>query len=619
MTTLKARLALLRDEPASAVAAILSQALPSAELDEQEAICRTLLRTRHPTAAAFVILHLHRLGDWAGPMLSDVRNDLRPAVERIVGQGRRQPILNTLRLIERLTLANCIDLIGSLVESPLPDVGQRSAQVILSVVQATAGPTGQHDPRSVIAQRMDEAVSAGLLGYRNHRFDEILLAAALLANRPGPKLAQILADPEHPALYLLRGAVSRIDRSIVRRNLIPWLAVNALQRSAARQLNRVNGHQALADVLEHAHLLLTPSRRRAMRQVDRPTRCVPLPALAVRLPADAQVNLVRLITALTLRETWRIERLTDLIALPSPLGRMSALVALLRHDSATVDRAVERFCFDRNEAVAAVAARRCLSQSHVGNETFLRRLEHSPHALVAREAKATLACRGAALFFQRWLDLQRSDLIAAAHAVAAADRRAMLAGLARMVVDGERAEKLAAIALLGRLRWSPALEHELIAQSANDDTHVASAAVTALGDVRSTHSVAAIRKALGYDDARVRANAIESLTRLDRRAIEFAASMVTTRDNRPRANAVRALLDVLHTKALPQLRTMLADADPLHRISGIWVARRTRALGVAGELQELAKQDRFPEVRSRAEAAARFIASRPRTLVGAAP
>ena len=188
-----------------------------------------------------------------------------------------------------------------------------------------------------------------------------------------------------------------------------------------------------------------------------------------------------------------------------------------------------------------------------------------------------------------------------------------------MVVDGDRAQKLAAIALLGRLRWSTALEHELIAQSASDDTHVASAAVTALRDVRSTHSVGAIRKALGHDDARVRANAIESLTRLDRRAIELVAPMVTTRDNRPRANAVRALLDVLHTKALPQLRTMLADPDPLHRISGVWVARRTRALGVADQLQQLAKQDRFPEVRSRADAAARFIAHRPGTLVGAPP
>ena len=619
MPVIEARLALVRDEPASAVAAILSESLPSAEPDEQEAICRTLLATRRPTAAAFVIQHLHRLGDWAGPMLSDVRNDLRPAVERIVGQGRRQPILNTLHLIERLTLANCVDLIGSFVESPLEDVGQRTAQVILSVVRATAGPTGQHEPRSVIAQRMDEAVSTGLLGYRDHRFDDILLAAALLALRPGPKLAQILADPEHPALYLLRGAVSRIDRSTVRRNLIPWLGVEALQRSAARQLNRVNGHQALAQVLEHAHLLLTPSRRRAMRQVDRPTRCVPSPVSAVRLPSAAQVNLVRLITALNLRATWRIERLTDLIALPSPLGRMSALVALLRHDSATVDRAVERFCFDRNEAVAAVAVRRCLSQSQVGNGTFLRRLEHSPHALVAREAKATLACRGAALFFHRWLDLPRSDLIAAAHAVVAADRRAMLAGLRRMVLQGKRVETLAAIGLLGRLRWSTTLEHELIEQSASADPHVASTAVTALGDVRSTHSVEAVRKALRHDDARVRANAIESLMRLDRRGTKFIEPIVTTRANRPRANAVGALLAVRHAQALPQLRSMLADPDPLHRISGIWVAKRARALGVAGQLQQLAKQDRFPQVRSRAEAAARFLAHRTRTLVGAAP
>ncbi|MCH8315828.1 MAG: hypothetical protein IIA64_07630 [Planctomycetes bacterium] len=619
MPSLEARLALLHDEPASAVAAVLAQTLSSAEPNEQQAICRALLGTGRPAAAAAVIQRLHRLGPWAYPMLGDVRTDLRPVVHTIVRQGRLQPILNALDLIQELALAQCVDLIAPLVESRMEDVGRRTAQVILSVVEATAGPGAWCDLRPLGRQRLDEAVSAGLLAYRNHRFDEILLAAALLAVRPGPLLAQILAEPDHPALYLLRGAVSQLGRPTVRRSLIPWLTVDSLQRSAARQLNRIDGPDALADVLENGHLLLAPSRRRAMRQVERPTRCVPPPATAVRLPAAAQVNLVRLITALSLRATARIERLADLIALPSPAGRMSALVALLGHDSITVDRAVEQFCFDRDEAVAAVAVRRCVAQTDAGNENLVRRLERSPHAGIAREATAMLARRGAGRFFQRWLDLAHNDRLAAAHAVAANDRRAMLAGLTRMLVDGARGQKLGAIDLVRRLRWSAALQRELIVHTGGTDSHVASAAVVALRDVRSTPSVEAIRTALRHDDARVRANAIESLMRLDRRGIERIVPMVTTRQNRPRANAVRALLAVRSAKGLPQLRAMLADPDPLHRISGIWVAKRTRALGVAGELQQLAKQDRFVEVRSRADAAARFLAHRPRTLVGAAP
>ncbi len=619
MPSLEARLALLRDEPASAAAAVLAQSLPSAEPNEQQAICRSLLGTSRPTAAAAVIRRLHRLGPWAYPMLSDVRTDLRPVVHTLVRQGRRQPILNALELIQELALAQYVDLIASLLESPMEDVGRRTAQVILSVVEATAGPGAWCDLRPLGRLRLDEAVSAGLLGYRNHRFDEILLAAALLAVRPGPMLAEVLADPDHPALYLLRGAVSQLGRPTVRRSLIPWLTVDGLQRSAARQLNRINGPDALADVLENGHLLLAPSRRRAMRQVERPTRCVPPPATAVRLPLAAQVNLVRLIDALGLRATSRIERLADLIALPSPAGRMSALVALLGHDSITVDRAVEQFCFDRDEAVAAVAVRRCVAQTDAGNENLVGRLERSPHAGIAREATAMLAHRGAGRFFQRWLDLARNDRLAAAHAVAANDRRAMLAGLTRMLVDGARPQKIGAIDLVRRLRWSATLQRELIAQSAGTDPHVASAAVVALRDVASTPSVEAIRVALGHDDARVRANAIESLMRLDRRGIELILPMLSTRQNRPRANAVRALLAVRPAKGLPQLRAMLADPDPLHRISGVWAARRARAVPVAHKLQQLATQDRFPQVRVRAGVAARFLAHGSATLVGAAP
>lgn len=230
-----------------------------------------------------------------------------------------------------------------------------------------------------------------------------------------------------------------------------------------------------------------------------------------------------------------------------------------------------------------------------------------------------LAHRGAGRFFQRWLELAHNDRLAAAHAVAANDRRAMLAGLTRMLVDGARGQKLGAIDLISRLRWSAALQRELIVQSAGTDPHVASAAVVALREVASIPSVEAIRVALRHHDARVRANAIESLMRLDRRGIELILPMLSTRQNRPRANAVRALLAVRPAKGLPQLQAMLADPDPLHRISGVWAARRTRVVSVAHELQQLAQQDRFPQVRVRAGVAARFLTHGSGILVGAAP
>jgi hypothetical protein len=52
---------------------------------------------------------------------------------------------------------------------------------------------------------------------------------------------------------------------------------------------------------------------------------------------------------------------------------------------------------------------------------------------------------------------------------------------------------------------------------------------------------------------------------------------------------------------------MLSDDDPRHRVSALWVARRSRAKPVVGDLRRLADSDRFSEIRDRATAVARIL------------
>ena len=151
-------------------------------------------------------------------------------------------------------------------------------------------------------------------------------------------------------------------------------------------------------------------------------------------------------------------------------------------------------------------------------------------------------------------------------------------------------------------------ESQLIGQSFNRDPRIASAIVSTMADAGSTRSHNALRAALHYDDPRVQANAVEALMRLKAPdTIDLVSYLTASRDNRSRANAVWALMRARSNKGTHHLSRMLHDPEPLHRVSGIWVARRMRVSSLKADLQHIAQNDRFSEVRLRAGRTAQYL------------
>jgi HEAT repeat protein len=106
----------------------------------------------------------------------------------------------------------------------------------------------------------------------------------------------------------------------------------------------------------------------------------------------------------------------------------------------------------------------------------------------------------------------------------------------------------------------------------------------------------------------VAANAVESASRLEPDlAIALIEPKTSSRHNRIRANAILGLLRQGAPDAAGQLHAMLSDPEPLQRVSAIWVATRSRAVDEIRTLRRLAGEDRVPELRTRAAAAARLL------------
>ena len=615
MPSLEQRLRLLSGEPRSRVASILAGALPHAQDAELEPLCEALVATGDPRALASVLRTAHRLGPRGLEMLGGAPASFDEALHLVLQRGQRQSTLNAIDLIERRAEPKLLATLGSLLDSPLDGVADRAARAFLPVVVAHVGPGGRRGADAATTDAIDAAAAAAAGSYQRHRRDEVLLAVALLAARPGPKLGELLADPGHPAVYALRGVVDRFlsVNPLVPGNLIRWLGGGPLAAPAARWMHRLDGLRQYADFLAGGHLLLTPPRRRAIRRAQRPGHCLPDLATARALPAAAQAQLPRLVGALGLTATLRVERLTEMLALPWELARLKALLMLLGYEGAATEQAVDRFCFDRAASVAHLAAQRAFARPEGPQRSLLLRLERSPHRPIAARATAILAGRGVEPFFERLMGLPGGVRHAAAGRLVAAQRETMIGRFREVLTSGRRDERLAAIGLGHRLRLVPQLEDELINQAASADPYVASAAVKGLLGASSDRSLAMLQSALGHPDARVRANAVESLMRAPAAdALDLIVPITLSAENRPRANAVRAVLRGRPTLGLAKLRAMLADSEPLHRVSAIWVAKQARVKAVIPTLEDLARGDRLSAVRTRAVAALRLM--RPRGM-----
>jgi len=610
MNSTAAKIALLRREPRGAASAVAAASLRLAEPGEIGALAEVALLDPQPANVAQIVGVLHRLRpDAWNAMIAPAL----PVAASMPLLRSRQALLNGIALSCRRAEPQLLAQLVKLLDSDLDDVPRRSAGAILEIVTTHAGRNGRRRMDDRTAAMIDVAV-ADAVSNADRRLDEIFLAAAVLAARPGRRLERLLDDPRHAVLFSIRRVVQRVDHPLVRHNLLRWLTTDPLREPAARSLHRVGGTRNYAELLECSHLLLQPVRRRAMRRIDRPAQCLPDPKTAMTLPADAQVDLVRYVRAMPTSGVVRRERLGDCAALPSPTARLNALLGLLGDDSDHAMQLIEVMSSDTDEAVASLAAGRLLDAPQPPREELLSTLEASAHPRIASRATVVAAGANVDAFFERWLHLADADRVAIAHRLLPARRVSLVSGLRTALSRGGRKEQLAAISLAGRLGVTGVLEPALIESATGENARVASAAVGALamileatGPDGSQHARNALQRALDHPDVRVQANALEAVTRIEHAAIDRLVDRLGSRDNRLRGNAVRAVLRRGRREGARALRTMLGDADPLHRVSAIWVARQAREGRVSGDLRRIADQDSVAEVRRRAAAAVEWI------------
>lgn len=618
MPDLERRITILQRSLANQEAAtVLLAAMPHASPDEQTRLCEALLATNQPRGVAHVIGRLHEFNDLTRRMSETPPGCLHDAITLVRRGGGSLALLNAVELLRNLADPKLAHHLTAMLESHREDVPQHAGEALLDVLKSKLAVSGRLALSREARDALDGSVAASMDRYRVHRREELLIAAALLSASPGPKLAAILAQPDHPAVLAMRRAARRVSEPLVRRQLIRWIGIDPLRPQALRCLHEVRLPNHRDEMLRDRHLLLSSRRRRAMARVEKPASCLPSPAELMAMSPFGQAAVVDWMVALHVPAAAQLRTLRTMRQLPSPLVRLRAALAASQHVSEEAVLYEESAAVDNDSAVASVALAGLRLRGREISASALSQIERHRHRAGARWAATRLASSHASGFFARWLALDERSRLAAAHRVMDRDAAGMTEELRRRIAASGRMEAIPAIAIARRLDLCEAVCDALFARAKDDDARIASAAVSAMGHIADAEAIGVLTQSLTHGNSRVRANAIESLGRRCDATVELLQPFAEGRENRERANATLTILHRERERGIEYLRDMLTDGDPLHRISAVWAARRARVHETAWEIDRLAEDDPLPEVRVRAASARRLLGARDLEAVSA--
>jgi len=461
-------------------------------------------------------------------------------------------------------------------------------------------------------------------------------AEAALLIMPQAMQQSLASQPEH-AQRALAAAIKSLRAPFVRVRALELLASarGAIASACVLRLARTQGPLDHQFILQRSALAIRPARQVALhRVIVRGARRTTRAGATIDLTATALANAGE-VAALPVEAVRALPRWSASIHADAPT-RERALEPLLSHVDATTrfaaalhgpTRLARDFVFDTDPRIARHALVRLTAAARDGAPFDALPASRSPHAHVAALASAHAARHAAAfeptvggrLATLRWYTT---------------DRDACTKTLRWMLTQSDAPAAHRAINALRRAALVDVMLDALrdrATSSATDEASLraAASACAALGDSREPIAASTVRALLTHTDARVRANAVESLARLARRGVRSLPSEVfelkTDPHHRIRANALRETLLVsveprMQLAAADDLASMLSDDRPLHRLAGLWLASRTlvgptrsilraRWTEMSSRIGALATSDTDPRVRTRAAACATATAA----------
>ncbi|HVX87034.1 MAG TPA: HEAT repeat domain-containing protein [Phycisphaerae bacterium] len=479
------------------------------------------------------------------------------------------------------------------------------------------------------AEQMEKAVEHGLRTFKTHRQTAAVTAALALERKQDGHTWACFGDTYDEATRAATLVLRNPRDPMIARGTLLALG-STLKPAAMAGLAAADDPAMLHALCGEAYRLLDPVLAQTAATVAQAKFVTAFKKGAGRglVNEDNWPGWLRIIEKVGIPPVQKAALFQSMLQL-SPVGpegvawRLAIAQAAARACAGEAGELLVRLADDPDERVARIAARTIMGRrtSMVGVGTDYRglasRLSSSRHDSVRKIARGgvgvarisvmTTAVESAAsghigAFEKAWERFsQVPPAMRHTHARAAATDPAFIDALRLRLASTQVAEVAQGLKMLSSLDNVAGFRTQIIALCGHADVRVAAIAVKLAGRLEDPRLKDLLEHAAHHTDARVRANAIESMEalRIADRSQQVLA-MLNSRHNRERANAIKAISRFNFETARECLLKMLMDQNPIHRMSALWVVQELQLLEMVRQVSAMARRDPNVRVRKRA-------------------
>jgi HEAT repeat protein len=599
---------LLRPVADSLVDVAMAEALPTADRTAKRLIVLSLLERQHEQGMRGLVAHYHLMDRGLRQLVIEHMEDMDEAIRWASRNASVDVRLNAVELVTLGRRYRMAMVLGDLTGDSDVRISRAAAAGLRELAEALATEdrggerelVGQYHPARR-AQWLASALSEGCSKYAQHGRRDVLLAALAMAPRKHPEVIKHMAGAG-PSATVMRELIRSGDEPAIDGAMIWCAGIDGLQTAVIDSLSRRGVDRRWGVMLKQAHLTAAPAIRATLRKVSGADHLAPEVGELNELPVETQQQAARWIAALSMEPRKRVAAYAQLTGANDPLVRLQAVRGLMVIDEVEAEDALSAMCFDSEPAISRMALRHLMYRKWHGLPGLMVRLVASPHQDVRAVAEKELAPLGFASLWTHWEKLEEPVRKTAGRALMKIDRN-FHRQLAAKLASADSDDRFKAVMMVRQLGQETYFEAQLLKLTQDMHHAVASAAVKALGAITDSGKVAqTLQTALEHPNDRVRANAVESLEQIGKvdEAAPKLVKLARQSGNRSRANAIKALMQLPFAGAMTELRTMLQDTEPAHRISALWIVERMALSEVGRVVGDIARADGDFTVRRRA-------------------
>jgi len=591
----------------------LSSALAHAEGDELAGLARGMIQRGKANGVEALVSAYHRLPPDAQQQLVGQAEQFATSIRRAASKQGPVAAANALTIIEQSASTRLAYLAVSLCRNPDARVREQAGRCLLGLAQraaTTPNPDQQPHLDAISARYLVQALEQAVVLFSKDDQPAVLEAALWLLPRAMPEALAALARPDHHAAAAISRLLADRPGPGSRRALLALVGLAPLADAATAALAQASASNQLADPLELGHLLALPAPRRALRRARGLDSLWPDARQQRAMPRAARRWLPAYLAAICSDPLEQALRLAPLAKLPDLATRhavLRRLLAIARADPAehraAIDNANDTLATmtrDPEPALARTALWHLIRRDYAGLPRILADLVNSRHPTIRRVASERLAPLGFERYWEAWPRLSRDRRLAAGRALIKIDP-AFHRQLAARLASADPDTRLRALVIIAALNQGFYFEEALLDLCTSDQPRIVASAVKALSGCTSEVAQKTLELAIEHEDTRVRANALEAMGRSQAAAnIDRLIELTQDPAQRPRANAIKALLELRAKDAMPSLNQMLSDRRAAHRISALWLIDELGVFQLARLVAEMSLTDEDRDVQARA-------------------